>query len=69
MRLRRYEISASMREKFIASALDCALEAGRLAREHGDSESARHFAEAARTLLDSGEVHISPVEVECFPYD
>jgi hypothetical protein len=67
MRLRRYELSAAMWEQFIAAALDCAKAAGEAAREGKDAEQVRHFAEAARTLLDSGEVHISPVEVDCFP--
>ena len=66
MRLRRYEISAPVREQFIAAALDCAKAAGRAARDDKDAEQARFFADAARTLLDSGEVHIEPVEVECF---
>ena len=68
MRLRRYEISASAREQFIAAALDCAKASGKLAREDGDAEAARMFADAARMLLDSGEIHIEPVEVDCFPY-
>jgi hypothetical protein len=67
MRLRRYEIKAPRREELIMAALDCAREAARLAREEKDGEQARHFAEAARVLLDSGECHISPVEVDCFP--
>jgi hypothetical protein len=66
VRLRRYEISAARREEFIMAALDCAREAARLARKEKDGEQARHFADAAARLLDSGECNITPVEVECY---
>lgn len=64
MRLRRYEISAGIRDRLIAAAVDCAEAAARIAREDGDAERAREFADTASTLLNMGECHVKPVEVD-----